>query len=130
MSATAACATEWLVPDAPSITRAANSTHNTSASPVNSDPIVDPTNAKISTGRRPIRSDKRPHSGAATNCAAENAATIIAAVAGPASKRSAYTGRIGNTIPNPTRSSATAPHNAANPGGNGGFAVGVDESAA
>ena len=71
---TAPCATATLAPDAPSIARPRNNTHNAPAAPVMMLPIAVPTNDKMMTGLRPIRSDKRPINGAHTICAKENVA--------------------------------------------------------
>ena len=88
-SATAAWPTAYDDPEAPSSTRPRKSTHNAPASPVTRLPMDDPMRAAIRTGLRPIRSESRPHSGAATTWAAENTAMTAAAIAGDAPKSSA-----------------------------------------
>lgn len=79
-----------------------------------------PTSESTSRGLRPKRSEHRPHSGAKTNWASEKEATSSPMVAGPASKRDAYKGRIGNTMPKPTRSRATVNQIVPNPSGSPG----------
>ena len=70
-SATAACATDTLPPDAPSMIRPRNSSGIAPATPVSRLPTAVPNNEMISTGLRPIRSESRPHTGANTSCANE-----------------------------------------------------------
>ena len=74
MSATAAWATARLAPLAPSITRPRNSTHRAPAAPVTKLPMAVPTSEMMMTGLRPMRSDRRPSSGAHTSWARENVA--------------------------------------------------------
>ena len=83
-----------------------------------------PTSDATSRGLRPIRSDSRPQIGAKTSWAIENDATSSPTVLGLAPNRSAYLGRIGTTIPKPTRSRATQAHMALNPGGIDGVGQG------
>jgi hypothetical protein len=71
------------------------------------------------TGLRPTRSDTRPMIGAKTNCAAEKVAPNTPICVGEASNRSAYSAKIGTTIPNPTRSRATVVQITQNPCGSG-----------
>ena len=52
------------------------------------------------TGLRPQRSDRRPHRGAATNCARENAVIRSVTWLGGASNDSAKNGRNGTMMPN------------------------------
>src|SRR5581483_1583777 len=59
------------------------------------------------TGRRPIRSESRPSSGAQMNCIAEYAARIRPIAPAPTPRRSAYIGRKGITMPKPSRSKKT-----------------------
>jgi len=82
MSATDACATDTLAPEAPSTSRPMNSSGRPMASPVNRLPMAVPTSDTMSTGLRPTESDSRPHSGDATSCASEKAATSAPATAG------------------------------------------------
>ena len=107
MSAITACAVEMLPPDRPSITREANSTTNDPANPNNRYPTAEPASDSSSTGRRPQRSDSRPRIGANRNCMIEYDAMNSPKTAGDGWKRSAYRGRIGITIPKPTRSMNT-----------------------
>ena len=76
MSATDACATPIVAPEAPSRARANNSSQSTLARPVRSDanavPIIDAT----STGLRPMRSDSLPSGRATMNCITEKAEPI------------------------------------------------------
>ena len=116
-SATAAWPTAYDDPDAPSRTRPRNSTHRAPARPVTRLPSEEPTSAATSTGLRPTRSERRPHSGAATIWAAEKTASTAAATAGEAPNSSAYKGRTGSMIPNPTMSRATVTHTTPKPGG-------------
>ena len=88
-SATAAWPTAYDDPDAPSSTRPRNRIQSTPASPVTRLPMDEPMRAAMRTGLRPIRSESRPQSGAATIWAAENTAMTAAAIAGEAPKSSA-----------------------------------------
>ena len=67
-----------------------------------------------------MRSDTHPQNGENTSWAPEKAATRAAAMNDEAPNRFAYCGRIGRTIPNPTRSSATEDQIAPKPRGSGG----------
>ena len=80
-------------------------------------PRAVPNNEMRSTGLRPMRSDSRPRMGEKTNWAAENAATSSPTSMPLAPKRSAYRPRIGTTMPNPIRSSATVVQITQNPAG-------------
>ena len=119
-SATEACATDTLAPEMPSRTRPRNSTHRAPANPVTRLPTAVPASERTRTGLRPMRSDTRPQNGENTSCAPEKAATRAAAMNDEAPNRLAYCGRIGRTIPNPTRSSATEDQIAPKPRGSGG----------
>src|SRR5947209_7399388 len=92
--------------------------HTVPASPVTSDATAVPAIESTSTGLRPMRSDTRPQIGENTNWAAENAVISAVAVTADAPKCLAYNGRIGSTIPNPTKSSATLSQRVPKPGGN------------
>ena len=116
-SVTAPWATATLPPDAPSMIRPANSTHSAPAAPVRKLPTAVPNSESSRTGLRPMRSERRPRSGAHTNCAAEKEATSRPTSKPLAPKRSAYRPRIGTTMPKPTRSSATVVQMIQNPAG-------------
>ncbi len=87
-SVTDAWATETLAPDAPSSSRARNSSHSEPASPVRRLPIAVPTREATSTGLRPMRSDSRPVNGEQTSWASENEATSSPAWVGVAPRSS------------------------------------------
>jgi len=59
------------------------------------------------TGRRPMRSDSRPHIGAKMNCISEYEATMQPAIRPDAPNSLLYHGSMGSTMPNPTRSMKT-----------------------
>jgi hypothetical protein len=107
MSATAACDTASEAPLAPSTARPRKSTHSEPARPVTRLPTAVPTSEMMMTGLRPMRSLSRPSTGANTNCASENVANSHPTAIPDAPYRSAYTPRIGTTMPKPIRSSAT-----------------------
>ena len=122
-SATDACATDTLAPEAPSMMRPMNSRASPPATPlatpVSRLPSAVPNSEISSTGLRPKRSDRRPQRGANSSWAIENEATSTPMVVGVAPNFSAYCGRIGNTMPKPTRSTATVVQMVPNPFGRG-----------
>ncbi|CAB4594349.1 unannotated protein [freshwater metagenome] len=122
-SVTAPWATATLAPDAPSKIRPRKRTHNAPAAPVTNDPTAVPSKEIMITGLRPMRSERRPRSGAHTNCARENEAKSNPTSRPLAPKRSAYRPKIGTTIPKPTKSRATVTQIVAKPCGSGALAV-------
>ena len=110
MSAMYALATERFAPQIPAAIRLASSSQMECAPQAMANTAYEmhaPAVLMSSTGRRPMRSDKRPHIGAKMNCMSEYEATMQ-----PASKPEApysllYRGSIGSTMPNPTRSMKT-----------------------
>lgn len=129
-SAAEAWATDTEAPLAPSRMRAANRRASEPASPVSSDPMAVPNRLMIRTGLRPTLSDRRPQIGAKTSWASENEATSTPMTAGVAPKLSAYCGRIGRTMPKPTRSTATVDHRVQKPLGSGSRSLGDDDDRA
>ena len=107
MSAITAWAVEMLPPEMPSRIREANSTVSEPAKANITYPTAVPTSDTSSTGRRPTWSEILPSTGAARNCIAEYDAISNPNTTGEGPNISAYSGRIGITIPNPTRSMNT-----------------------
>ena len=99
--------------------RPRNSTHSAPAAPVTKLPMAVPMSEMTMTGLRPMRSLSRPSSGANTSWANENVANSQPTAYPEAPNRSAYTPRIGTTMPNPMRSSATVDQMVQYPLGNG-----------
>ncbi len=88
-------------------TRARNSTSSVPATPISSEATTLPASEIRITGRRPWRSERRPHTGAKMSCITAYEAVIRPICTGEAPKSSAHRGRIGRTIPNPIRSIRT-----------------------
>ena len=76
-------------PPSPCTMRDRNNSHNLSASPNTRNAMAAPARPTSSTGRRPWRSDTRPHSGEATSCATANAEISGPTIQSAAPKRSA-----------------------------------------
>src|SRR5690606_29464375 len=103
-SATYAWITPTVPPPAPWITRDRSNSHTESANANTTYAIADAPSPIRSAGRRPYLSEKRPHNGALTSCATENAA-IRTVTTNPLAPRSvAKNGSSGITISTPTMS--------------------------
>ncbi len=84
--------------------RAMKSQVRSGANPSTAIPIAEAAMLHSSTGRRPIRSDRRPQIGMNRNCITENTAPGSVATKSPAPRLRARPGRNGITSPNPSRS--------------------------
>src|SRR4029450_12144309 len=106
-SAMYADATPMLAAKAPPGRRAAKSQGGEGAGPGGGRGAGVPAIVRSRTGRPPIRSDRRPQSGAHTNWAAAYAVSGNPIVVGLAPSSVAQNGSTGITIPNPIRSTIT-----------------------
>src|ERR1041385_927994 len=109
VSATYAWATPVVPPPKPWTKRETKSSHSDPASPKMKYAAVDAASPASSAGRRPRRSDTRPHTGDATSCATGNEAVSRPIVVGLALSLSAYNASSGKTRASPLMSTnATA----------------------
>ena len=109
-SAMYALATERFAPQTPAAIREASSSQMEPAPQAKANTVYEiqaPVVLMSNTGRRPMRSDSRPHIGAKMNCISEYEATMQPAIRPDAPNSLLYQGNIGSTMPNPTKSMKT-----------------------
>src|ERR1051325_8409225 len=107
--ATSACATPVAPPPSPCTNRDTNNCHSDPAKPKITYAIAEALSPTSSAGRRPYRSDTRPHTGDDASCATGKEADSTPMRDALASSRLAYSGSSGITIMSPIMSTkATA----------------------